>query len=148
MEWEKLLAEALHELYKAAEAARKETRPKTPLPKFRIWELEKGIFWPSQRYKEDPRYYWDTVEFSKGGSGDSVEINISWSTQQAAKIASSFLGYQPRRLLRCLRRIQAATAYCHRIREGRERAAAEILRQQQKAVEALEAEAALAVLKK
>lgn len=46
----------------------------------------------------------------------------------------------PRDILRALRRIQAATAWCRARREGQRRAMEEVERQQAQAVEALEAE--------
>ena len=57
-------------------------------------------------------------------------------------------GHQPRKVLRCLRRIQAATAWCYARAEGRKRAAEEILRQQQGAADTLKAEAAMQALGK
>ena len=57
-------------------------------------------------------------------------------------------GAHPRRLLRALRRIEAATAWCYARAEGRKRMAEEILRQQAKARETLEAEAAIRALRR
>ena len=55
-------------------------------------------------------------------------------------------GRQPRKLLRALRRIEAATAWCHARMASRQRMAEEILRQQAAYDETLQAELAMQAL--
>lgn len=69
------------------------------------------------------------------------EENCCYAPQQAGVVLVRALA-TPRRVLRCLRRIQAATAWCRARQAGQQRAAAEIARQQAPWVDQLAAEAA------
>jgi hypothetical protein len=70
------------------------------------------------------------------------------SPRDSAEQILKLLGYQPRNVLRALRRIQAATAWCQARAQGRRRAAREILHQQRAAAAILEAEVAIRALQK
>jgi ABC-type nitrate/sulfonate/bicarbonate transport system substrate-binding protein len=129
-EMTRLIGGALEALARAARALEKPTYPYTPPPRPRRFYLAGGYTW-------------------KWGGGNYIENNgkdTLWLNASAAEPLLKACGYQPRRVLRLLRRIQAATAWCEARREGRERQAQEILRQQKKALEALEAESVLGKL--
>lgn len=132
-QYQELIAAALDDLNKAQKAMRQQTAPKTPLPRPRIFIVAPGWEWPRG----------DDYEVFRVNK-NSYEC-ITWSDVENRIINAC--GNQPRQILRALRRIQAATAWCEARAEGRQRQAEEILRQQQKAVEALEAEAAMLALK-
>jgi hypothetical protein len=132
MKWEEtkelkdLIEKALNDLVQAAIVLEKPTYPQTPLPRPRRFTLVGGYTWEwNDSYIRGDRTIW-----------------LATSADALAQIC----GYQPRKVLRLLRRIQAATAWCEARREGRERQAQEILRQQKKALEALEAESVLGKL--
>jgi hypothetical protein len=120
-----LIEKALNDLVQAALALEKPTYPQTPLPRPRQFTLVGGYTWE-----------WNDSYIRRG---DGKMIWLATGAEGLARIC----GYQPRRVLRLLRRIQAATAWCEARRQGRERQAQEILRQQMKALEVLEAESAM-----
>ncbi len=133
--YETLLKQALRELSRAAKALADETSPATPEPRPRIFQFAPGITWPRVRDGVN----WGLVVDGSSGAGWGYLESV------ARQILNQSRG-QPRLILRALRRIQAATAWCRARAEGRRRAAQEILRQQAKAAEALEAEAAMSAL--
>jgi len=140
VDYEKILSAALDDLEAAAKKLTAATTPQTPLPRPREFIFisrgkEKKVVWPAF----DGGKYWLNHITHPGAI-------LGYSTHARAYILS-LAQYQPRLILRALRRIQAATAWCEARAEGRRRQAEEILRQQQKAVEALEAEAAMLALK-
>jgi ABC-type nitrate/sulfonate/bicarbonate transport system substrate-binding protein len=98
------------------------------------------MHWPASYAGETHLY-----EVDGGGHGKFFSLSYVEGTAEAL---GSKAGWQPRLVLRAVRRLQAAAAWCRARAAGRQRAAQEILRQQSKAVEALEAEAILANLKK
>lgn len=131
-----LLGAALADLDRAVEELLKPTVPATPMPRPRRFEIAPGIVWPS-------RSSWGDVVFTdRSGAPQVYPLSSSWGRGLLLDKIVAATGAQPRRLLRALRRIEAATAWCRDRRAGRERMAQEILRQQMWAIEALEAEIA------
>ncbi len=132
-----LISSALGELRKAAESMTEELSPHVPLPRVRTFEFAPGIVWPGESPGEGNQgwYKYARVNGYQVSLGDVAE-KITKKT-----------GGQPRKVLRALRRIEAATEWCRRRAEGRRRAAQEILRQQSRAVAALEAEEVIRGLK-
>jgi hypothetical protein len=129
-EMEDLVTEALNELKRAASALEAPTYPQTPLPRPKQFPLVGGYVW----------------EWRNGGGYTIIRERRgqdTWLERSGAVVLVRACGYQPRQVLRLLRRIQAATAWCEARRQGRERLAQEILRQQKKALEALEAESVI-----
>ena len=124
-----LVTAALEDLNSAAEKMVAQTTPATPMPRPRIFIICETVSWPFLRSDSSP--CWDRV------------ATINSSTSNIIVCCKK----QPRLILRAIRRIQAATAWCKARTEGRRRQAEEILRQQSAAVEALEAEAAMLALK-
>ncbi|MGI9951408.1 hypothetical protein V3F56_03515 [Moorellaceae bacterium AZ2] len=139
IDYTKILVAALKDLMAAAEKLTADTVPGTPLPRPRkfifVQQGKKMVAWPVWIKGE---LYWNFFEIpnTEFGSVKDAVRSILFLTQE-----------KPRLVLRALRRIQAATAWCEARAEGRKRQAQEILRQQSKAVEALEAEAVLLALK-
>ncbi len=136
----KLIAHALQELGRASDRLCKGTAPNTPMPRPKVFRF--GRFaWPNVS-APDTRWW---------GICDTASIETlslsSYNSDLASEKIMIDCGRQPRKILRALRRIQAATAWCEARTEGRKRQAEEILRQQAAAVEALDAEAALLALK-
>lgn len=136
-EIEGLIEEALIQLGRAVQEMMKPTRPATPLPRERIFEFAPEVVWPYcyggrvDFAKATAGGYWYALPTQRGGAPHLVQSICRGCNDQ------------PRRLLRALRRIQAATAWCLARAEGRRRAAQEILRQQAKALSILEAEIAI-----
>lgn len=137
---EKLLASALKDLKVAVNKMTSDTIPSTPLPRPRGFLIVKDWYFP--RY--EPNYiYWGQL-----GRGWPIKYrNHLYVDEDAAQNIIRACEGRPRLILRALRRIQAATAWCEARAEGRRRQAEEILRQQAKAVETLDAEAAMLALK-
>lgn len=136
MDYVPIISAALADLEEAVNKIKQNTSPATPLPRVRRFEIVAGkITWPNQ---DDLRSI---------ALGKTTLFLGDWNRIYACKTLLEACEYQPRLILRALRRIQAATAWCEARAEGRQRAAEEILRQQARAVEALEAEAAMLALK-
>ena len=131
-----ILSTALEDLEAAVDKLEKDTIPYTPIPRIRKFEIvPRKMTWP---YKKDLRSFLTEAH---------VYGLERWKRKNVSTIIIALCRAQPRLILRALRRIQAATAWCEARAEGRRRAAEEILRQQARAVEALEAEAAMLALK-
>lgn len=139
--YDNVLSSALMELGAAIRELLAPTEPSTSLPQPRFFYLVDGrVVWPFCDRTGEVR--WSELEID----GTYDWFTSPASAERAARRLIELAGYQPRKILRTLRRIQAATAWCRARAEGRKRMAQEILRQQGRAVEALEAEAALAAL--
>lgn len=139
--YEEVIRAALNDLYGAVKRMIKETVPATPLPRPRQLELTPGGWvWPYV----DEKIHWDMIQNPRTGS--TMDLTNVVYLGGTARVICKACGDRPRLILRALRRIQAATAWCEARTEGRKRQVEEILRQQQKAVEALEAEAAILAL--
>lgn len=142
---EKTISAALKELFSAAKNMQQEIRPSVPMPRPRKFEICRSI--SADVVVEWPNIYdrftnWLGVSIKKGDIR-----NVYWDPQTLAVRIVRYCNYQPRKILRALYRIQAATAWCEARLEGRKRAAEEILRQQQASLETLEAEAVLLAIK-
>ena len=140
MEYRKLLDAAFADLEAAAKKLQASTVPGTPLPRFREFVFasrgKEKVSWPGSNGEKNPVPSYIRVP------GDG------WAPfSSGAEAIAAMASHQPRLILRALRRIQAATAWCEARAEGRRRAAEEILRQQQEAVETLETEVAMQALK-
>lgn len=139
----KAIVEALRILDVAQEVMTANVRPFVSLPRGKEFVICPGIKWPGWNEKERSfSFHYFDAPYTWGG--------LRYDTAEVEHLAGQILQlcqYQPRLVLRALRRIQATIAWCEARTEGRKRAAEEILRQQAKAVEALEAEAALQALK-
>jgi len=138
-----LLHGALIRLYRAQEALRGNTSPYTPPPRFRRFHLAGEIVWPYADKVGDRPDKIGAAKCSDHRGYDNWHLpSDPNSSIEAAKCLLKECRYQPRLVLRALRRIEAAIAWCQARTEGRRRAAEEILRQQAKALETLEAMAA------
>ncbi len=140
-EYQKILISALEELNHAADLLMKHTAPITPLPQHRIFKIYAGITYPNLDPNGLPLY--KEIRPTR----DKYATNLGYYSVRIADEILAVCKHQPRLILRALRRIQAATAWCEARAEGRKRMAEEILRQQANAVEALNAEAAMLALK-
>ena len=140
-EYVRILTAALTDLATAARKLTVETVPQTPLPRPREFVFisadGKKVSWPATE-AGTKRVWWEYCR---------TAVAAVCRTDAAASSILLLSRYQPRPILRALRRIQAATAWCEARAEGRRRAAQEILRQQRAAAEVLEAEAAMQALK-
>ena len=141
---ERALCGALRGLETAVAGMLKQTTPPTPLPRPRHFAIAPGLEWPVR----DQQLLASDNHFSGYyllGRGDTPPLSLHEARNAAQAVVKACNG-RPRRLLRALRRIQAATAWCHARAAGRRRAAQEILRQQAGATEVLRDEAALRAL--
>ncbi len=139
-DWNDVIANALGQLCHAIFELENATRLSVPMPRIRKFHLGDGIYWPCGV---------DSFSLWKIGKEYSGNFYFSLSGRDA-RIARSIVEKltQPTKILRALRCIQAATAWCLARAEGRKRQEEEILRQQAKAIEALQAEKALLILAK
>ncbi len=140
-----LVFAALKKLYSAVKELTKDTTPITPMPRPRVFFLAEGITWPLVR---NQKIMWTDTRVTKRASLGADPLHASLMFVATADFVLDACGHQPRLIHRALRRIQAATAWCEARTEGRRRQAAEILRQQARAVYALDAEVALEVLQR
>lgn len=138
-QYETLIIGALRELGEAAQNISQEIYPIVPLPRSKTFIFTPRVTWPL--------FYDSCVYFTECGLSDRRFYNISSYSTSICEAIMKDCKYQPSKILRALRNIQAATAWCEARTEGRKRAAEEILRQQSRAVEILEAEATLQALK-
>jgi len=140
--YRRLVEAALQELWGGINKLMEPTACAVPMPRPRVFSFAPTIIWPEQKR--------DGVVWKKAKQEEEVysySLNFNSDIDRLSKVIINKCGGQPRLILRALRRIQAATAWCYARAEGRRCMAEEILRQQARAVEALEAEAALAALK-
>lgn len=135
--YEDLLWQALFDLRAEVEELLRDTKPETPLPRWRLFTLAPGIYWPCQGNPRMAQAEGCTLSLPRRG-----ETRDCWLVNALMRACRG----QPRLILRALRRIEAATAWCRARRAGRERMVQEILRQQAGAVETLETLAALQAL--
>ena len=145
--YNKLLESALAALDRAVDQLKQGTVPRTAMPRQRVFHITRNVVWPQVRDTgTGTGPYWKVLyfEFEESRKGRSIEYE--YMRREAAEMIARSCGYQPRKILAALRRLQAATAWCYARAEGRKRAAEEILRQQKSALEVLEAEAALQAL--
>lgn len=134
-----VLAEAVRDLYSAAIEMAKSTIPRTPMPRIRRFAITERMSWPYTDSQGTP----DVEKVLVEGRGF-----MSLRSEDVAREVFYECEGQPKKILRALRRIQAATVWCRARAEGRRRMAEEILKQQKRAVEVLEAEIAISALKK
>lgn len=142
-----VLSDALKDLERAVEELQQPTVPSTPMPRPKFFQISKSVIWPYLMFisrTNGEKTYYDFVTIKRDGIDYRRRLS-DWD--EISKIIMRDCKYQPSEVLRSLRRIQAATEWCRRRVAGRRRAVEEILRQQQKAVEALEVEAAMNALK-
>ena len=135
--YDKMLIQALIQLNYAVEHLKTERKPVPPMPRPHIVHICEGVTWPD--IEQGTR--WNMIK-----TCDKVIYFSRASNLNAAEKILNNCGHQPRKILRALRRIQAATTWCYARAEGRKRQSEEILRQQASAVEALESEAAMQAL--
>lgn len=141
-DWRRVIHAELRLLDQAVGVLLQPTTPQTPRPRSRTIEIAPGCTWPATEDRGGWRE-WTWRRPNEGAQG----LRLAWAGEDQADIICAACAWQPRRILRALRRLQAATAWCQARTVGRQRAAAEILRQQARAVSALEAEVALAALR-
>ncbi len=136
--YEKIIGQALRDLDQAIEQMLKHTEPTTAPPRAKIFMFAENIFWPYANDRHNPEWGY----FNREGRRHTL------CYRAYVTVIVNECGSQPRKVLRTLRRIQAATAWCYARAEGRKRQAEEILRQQQGAADTLKAEAAMQALGK
>lgn len=141
--YNKLLESAIAALDRAVNQLKQSTVPRTAMPRPRVFHITRNVVWPQVR-DTGTEPYWKILYFEESRKGRSIEWE--YMHREAAEMIARSCGYQPRKILAALRRLQAAAAWCYARAEGRKRAAEEILRQQASALEILEAEAALQAL--
>jgi len=129
-----IIADALDDLRAAATSLADPTTPPAPPPRPRVFTIAPGVTWPFVGATPDKLSPFLTVLISNVGGPDLAKFNCyTLGIAAHTTIATIILErckYQPRLVLRALRRIQAATAWCRARAEGRRRAAQEILRRQ------------------
>jgi len=141
--YNKLLESALAALDRAVDQLKQSTVPRTAMPRHRVFHITRNVVWPQVR-DTGTGPDWKVLYFEESRKGRSIEYE--YIHREAAEMIARSCGYQPRKILAALRRLQAAADWCYARAEGRKRQAEEILRQQKSALEVLEAEAALQAL--
>jgi len=149
--WESLLETALKSLFQAVKALEKPTQPDAPMPRPRVYEICKGVYWPYVRtldISNGAYVRWDAMDVSAVSIPEDGEwpMNGNVGIKDLTVLIAGQCGHQPRRIFKVLRCLEEAAAWCHARAAGRRRHAEEILRQQAAAVEALNAKAALRML--
>jgi len=144
--YNKLLESAITALNRAVDQLKQSTVPRTAMPRPRVFHITRNVVWPQvhDTGTTGTGPYWKGLYFEESGKSRSIEYE--YVRREVAEMIARSCGYQPRKILAALRRLQAATAWCYARAEGRKRQAEEILRQQASALEILEAEAALQAL--
>lgn len=137
----KILSNAIDGLRKAINEMERATFPEVPLPRPRKFRLTDGCWWPY--------IYRDYCDFRKWCyyRNDGSIISYQIHDYVGLEILISKCGNQPRKVERLIRQIEAATLWCYARVEGRHKMADEIVRQQRRWEECLEARATLEVLK-
>ena len=132
---------ALLELGDAVRELLQETKPSTPLPRPRTFVVAPDHEWPAavDRWCDTPVVEWEKIRCQL--------YRHRLTHNEAASSICEACCWQPAKVLRAVRRIQAAAAWCRARAEGRRRMAENILRSQAAALEAVRAEAALTGLR-
>ncbi len=148
-ELEQYLRDALVELAEGIEQMLAETNPHTPLPRPRVFKIQRRFLWP----RIDGRVNW-WVMVGRGG-WPWYEVDPRYFHREASNPAEGLVkallqasGCQPARVIQAAAQIRAAAEWCRKRAEGRRRHAEEILRQQRRAVEKIETDRALKALSK
>lgn len=141
-----LIKDALEDLHLAVCEMLGQTKPSTPQPRARIFTiLRKGnstYTWPVTRDSGVP--VWDRMVYAvKGNTYDHPSLRLADSTAESLVTVCQ---YQPHLILVALRRLEACANWCRSRAAGRQRAAEEILRQQDKWNQILKAETAINTL--
>ena len=130
-----MLKESLHELIEskllklrlAIRELERQTIPHTPLPFPRFFKLlDEKLVWPAR---------FNNLCSIKIDNQDSFFLITPDLIEDICKACE----YKPSKILKVIRRIEAAAEWCRKRAEGRKRAAEEILKQQRKAADALAA---------
>jgi len=127
-----LVEAKLKELRKAIYELQQQTIPHTPLPRPKIFILfnhkDDKIIWPARLN--------DLYTIKVGDYDYGFEYGVEkHEVEKICKVCK----YQPAKVLQVIRRIEAAIEWCRKRTEGRKRAAEEILKQQKKAIDTLNA---------
>lgn len=136
--WVRLIDEALADLAEAVRELRAPTVPRVPMPRPKLFCFTRRVRWPLIERTVDVA--WDVAVFS------AANYPLNGFRHALADRILDDCEYNPRLVLRAIRRIQAATAWCRARAEGRKRAARELRRQQSKFFDALDAHEALSAL--
>lgn len=123
---------ALKQLAKAVEELQAETFPKVPMPRPKIFQITPEMAWPGIN---DRGPVWDAYALKHG-----IRYTYWRQSKYEAETICNECEWKPRKVLRAIRVLQAATAWCYARAEGRRRAAQEVTRQQQKAMDGILAE--------
>lgn len=134
-----VIRSAVTDLQKAGSALEEATVPQTNMPRPRIFEITDSITWPYIATDEN-KIYWQNIQV--GARRGLYYI----STGDVSRYIGDTCGWEPRKVLRAVRRLQAAAAWCRARADGRQRMAQEIVRQQSRAVEKLKAELTVVLL--
>lgn len=150
----KLLELPINKLLDAANAMVADTFPLTPLPRpreFIFFEAANGarVAWPClrrHRAQHSLVHAYRSFEYFS----TVPPYHRAWGThpESIARAIVFVNGSQPKDVLRALRMMQAAIAWCKARKKGRERHAQEILRQQAFALEAINLESIMVALSK
>lgn len=104
--------------------------PEIPLGRPRTFCFAPGLVWPCYNTRSDP-----SISFPSGLSGMAALEIYSWKRDEAVAAICDACKWQPKLILRALRRIEAATRWCEARAAGRKRAAEGMRRQQMAAIE-------------
>ncbi len=147
--YEQLLEDALGELISAVGELVKPTYPETPLPRrARVFRIE-SFTWPCYQVIDNESLLWGMMSHSLPTGYFALRGSVGG--RPSASLVAMLLkqcGYQPARVLHAAKQIRAAAEWCRRRAAGRRRHAEEILRQQWKAAEEIDADIALIALSK
>jgi hypothetical protein len=133
-----LIENALSELNQAYKHLIEATVPQTPLPRGKQFRIDRVAVIRMEPGEQDA----SEIQFVEPSYG--LQNNSWWSmlpglnSDYLARLLVQQLGFQPSRLMHAIRAIEQATQWCRDRRCGRERAAQEILQQQQKSLQELQ----------
>jgi len=132
-----LVREKLIELRKAIDELLEETIPHTPLPHSKTFKLldegtDRQIVWPAYPDR------WDEIQVCYFDKYSTFYLGYT-DYDYKAKLICKLCNYDSQKVLKLIRRLEAAIEWCKKRTEGRKRAAEEILKQQKKAVDTLTA---------
>lgn len=141
-----LLKAAINDLRPAVGELTEKTTPPVPMPRPRIFRVIQTatttVEWPA---RTDTAIAWN--QFAVNSCHTSSRVSWVGEPSTVINVIIEETTGRPKLMLRALRRIQAATAWCQARAEGRRRMAVEIARQQQRTTDILVAEAAMLALK-
>lgn len=145
-EYEHVIYWALESLYESMSNLAEDTIPYTPMPRPKFFQND-YVVWPGKDYDKTLSFFYITIINKDKPQNTSINPKAFGNTlipQEIAKVCE----YQPAKIMAVVELIEQASKWCLERKQGREKHAQEIIRQQQKAQDKINDKITIAKIKK